>query len=162
LPKIWSLKSLFDFGRQVRFPANISIHLENQKLRIDDAFSARLGEIFPGDPLPDVFVPPASIRESTASIPMLLCVNYPLWPLFVVIGLFILLLLTGFFLFSRSRSTDSYEILVDDVPRPISLGRFESKSITDDTGLQIGIVKRRGATPSVESVSPGHTLSLRS
>jgi hypothetical protein len=161
LPKIWSLTSLFDFGRQVRIPAVISIHLENQHLKIDNAFRTRLGEIFPGDPLPDVFVPPASVKESIASIPLLIRVNYPLFPLLIVIGGIIASLIMGIFLFSRTRSVDGYEIVVDGLSRRISLGRFAQQVIMDDTGQQLGVIRRRGGTPTVESVSPGHTVTIR-
>ncbi|MEW6418079.1 MAG: hypothetical protein AB1480_08160 [Nitrospirota bacterium] len=161
LPKVWSLTSLFDFGRQVRIPSVIRVRLENQQLRIDDAFLNRLGEIFPGDPLPDVFVPPASVQESIATIPLLIRVNYPLLPLLVVIGSVIVLVLSGIFLFSRSRSVGSYEIMVDGISRRISVRRFSSQAIFDEAGQQIGVIKRKGGSPTVESVTPGHTLSLR-
>lgn len=161
LPKIWSLTSLFDFGRQVRIPSEIRILLKNQQLKIDDTFRNRLSEIFPGDPLPDVFVPPASVQESVATIPLLIRVNYPLWPLLVAIGFIIVLLIASIFLFSRSRSVGSYEIMVDGLSRRISLRRFSRQVIIDDAGQQVGIIKRQGGKPTVELVSTGHTLSIR-
>ena len=161
LPKVWSLTSLFDFGRQVRIPAIIRIRLEGQQLKIDDTFRNRLNEIFPGDPLPDVFVPPPSVQESVATIPLLIRVNYPLLPLLVVIGSIIVLLIAGVFFFSHSRSFGSYEIIADGLSRRISLRRYSTQIIFDDAGKQVGVIRRQSGSPTVESVSAGHTLSLR-
>ena len=160
-PKIWSFVSLFDFGRQIRIPATIHIRLENQQLGIDDTFRIRHKELFPGDPLPDVFVPPTSVRTSNVAIPLIIRVNYPLWPLLIVIGSIIALLIVGIFLISRIRFGRYYEIVVDGLTRRITLGLFARQIILDDAGQQIGIVRRRFGTPIVESVSSGHTLSLR-
>jgi len=161
LPDIWSLSSLFDFGRQVRIPTVIRIRLENQQLSVDDAFRTRLNEIFPGDPLPEVFVPPTFVQASTASIPLLIRVNYPLLPLVIVMGAIIALLGAGLFFFSRFRSVGSYEIMVDGLTQRVSLGRFDNKPILNSSGQQVGIIRRRGGAPTVESVSSGHTLILR-
>jgi len=162
LPKIWSLTSLLDFGRQIRISAVIRIRLENQLLRIDDTFRIRLYEIFPGDPLPEVFVPPATVRESTATIPLLIRVNYPLMPLVIAIISIISLLVMGLLFFSRGRSVGSYEIIVDGLTQHVSLGRFDNKLILNScSGQQVGIIRRRCGAPTVESIYSGHTLSLR-
>lgn len=161
LPDIWSLKSLFDFGRQVRIPTVIRIRLENQQLSVDDSFRIHMDEIFPEDPLSEVFMPQAFVKSSTASVPLLILVNYPLLPLVIVIGCIIALLIAGLFFFSRVRSVDSYEVMADGLAQRISLGRFDRRIVQDSKGQQVGIIRRRGRSPAVESVSSGHTLSLR-
>ena len=161
LPDIWSLSSLLDFGRQVSIPTVIRIHLENQQLSVDEAFRTRLNVIFPGDPMPEVLVPPEFVKTSTASIPLLIRVNYPLLPLIIAMAAIIALLGVGLFFFSRTRSVGSYEIMVDGLTQHVSLGRFDNKFILNSSGQQAGIIRRRGGVPTVESVSSGHTIILR-
>lgn len=159
-PDIWSLKSLLDFGRQVLVPSVIQIRLDNQNLKIDDAFKVRLGELFPGDPLPEVFVPPVAIQSSVATIPLLIRVNYPLWPLMIFMGIILALLAGVIVLFSLSRSVGSFEILVDGTTRRISMKRFSRMTISNNTGKNVGVIKRGIVNPQVESLAEGHTMSI--
>ena len=39
---------------------------------ISDAFRQRMATLFPGDPLPEIFTPPARIAASTARLPIVL------------------------------------------------------------------------------------------
>ncbi len=161
LPGIWSKEALLDFGRRILISEVIRVRLEDQRLRIDDAFLNRMEKIFPGDPLPAVFVPPASIQASTETVPLLIRVDYPLLPLVGAIGSFIALLAAGLFLFPRIRSAGSYEIMVDGLTQRISLRRFDRRAVVNPAGQQVGVIRRGAGTPRVESVSSGHTLSLR-
>jgi len=71
-------------GKQVTVPATVEISLDQQQLHISDDFRQNLATLFPGDPLSDVFVPPATIQASTARIPIALRVQYPLLPVLLV------------------------------------------------------------------------------
>ena len=65
-------------------PGRIELHLAGQKLVLSQAFRERMAALFPGDPLPDIFTPPAEIQASTAMLPLEVRVHYGSgrwWPL---------------------------------------------------------------------------------
>jgi len=159
-PNPWSPSSLLLFGRQLIVPAVLRIILDGQKLSIDDAFRARLQKLFPGDPLPDVFQPPQTIKTSVAEIPLQIRVNYPLYPLLIAIGLLLVAIASGILFLRRGRMVTSYQMSVDGVPRHIGLGRFSELSILDASGQQVATVRRRGGTPIVASVANGHIVRI--
>ena len=110
IPSLWSLTSLSSMGTQVSIPGAIELALTDQHLRVADTFRARLAEIFPGDPLSEVFTPSEAVRSSKVSIPVLIRVGYPLYPLILsgLAGLAILALVGGLLVFlSGERRFDS-------------------------------------------------------
>jgi septum formation topological specificity factor MinE len=161
LPSLWSLASLFDFGRQVERPGIITMALKNQQLAIDESFVSRLTEIFPGDPMPEVFVPPSEARASVQTIPLLIRYNYPLYPLIIALAVLLALLAALIFFLSQLRSAASYEIVADGEVQRVRLGLFEERTIANRRGQPVGVLRRRGWRPKVESTVSGHTLDIR-
>ena len=53
----------------------------DQQLALSQAFRERMAALFPGDPLPDIFTPPAEIQASTAVLPLEVRVHYGSAPL---------------------------------------------------------------------------------
>ncbi|PJA47872.1 MAG: hypothetical protein CO171_08685, partial [Syntrophobacterales bacterium CG_4_9_14_3_um_filter_49_8] len=43
-----------------------------------------MDKLFPGDPLPEIFVPGESAKQSVTSRPLVVKVMYPVWPLVVM------------------------------------------------------------------------------
>lgn len=162
LPDVWSPSSLFEFGRIVDIPAEIQIRVDDQRLELDPQFKALLEKLFPGDPLPEVFVPPATVNASMTKIPMFIRVHYPLYPLLVAMGALLGLLGGGGLLFGLSRAVASYDITVDGTPRRISVRRFSQAPIFSASGQQIGTVQRGFGAPTLTGVADGHLVSLRS
>jgi hypothetical protein len=160
LPDPWSPRALLDFGRTVVVPAKIVIRLDDQKLKVNSAFVSRLQTIFPGDPLPSVFVPPQTVQSSVEEIPLLVRIHYPLYPVMAALAALLALLGAGAFAATRSRSPRTYTVRVDGVTRRISVTPFGAASITDAQGKQIAVMRRRGSSPIVEQVAEGHAVEV--
>ena len=161
VPSVWSPEVLLDTGRSFRIPAIVEVKLSGQRLAIDGSFRDRLAAIFPGDPLPDVFVPPSSIESSSASIPMIIRVNYPLYPLLILLFFGFLILVGLLIVFGMLKSERRFQVVVDGQVRSIVLKPFGRANVFLSDGKQLaGIVKRSMGRPQVESVSKGHTLSI--
>ncbi|WP_229421698.1 hypothetical protein [Massilia aquatica] len=160
VPSAWSRQSMAAMGKQVTIPMTVELGLSDQQLALPDSFKAEMAELFPGDPISDVFVPPASVRVSMTRVPLLVRVQYPMLPVLVVIGAvfaFVAALL-GLLLLS-SRST-RYAVHVDGVRRQVVLKPFRSLVIQDGEGNPVGTLRRGVGGPQVSSVLPGHTLTL--
>lgn len=160
-PSPWSLSGLLQFGRSIRVPAVLLVQLDDQHLELDEGFRERMGEIFPGDPLPDVFTPPASVKTSVARINMVVRVNYPLTPLVVAMAGLLLLLGGGIFLASMRGSAQGYTLEVDGAPRRVSVGRFSSIDIHSDSGEKIAVLSRGFGEPTLKTHGQGHSIFLR-
>ena len=86
LPGKWSMEAIGAAGSAYVLPGRIELQLSGQKLELSQAFRDRMGKLFPGDPLPDIFTPPAQIKGSTATLPLELRVHYGVGPLAALIG----------------------------------------------------------------------------
>ena len=160
VPSAWSSQAIAAMGKQVLMPMSVSLGLRNQRLALPDSFKVEMNELFPGDPLSEVFVPPASVRSSTANVPLLVRVQYPLAPVLMLVGavLALLVALAAFGLLA-TKST-RYPILVNGVRRNVVLKPFKSLAIQSDDGEAVGQIRRGIGRPQVASVEPGHTLSV--
>lgn len=104
LPGKWSLAALAAAGSAQVLPGRIEVRLANQRLELSQAFRARMAELFPGDPLPDIFTPPAEIEHSRAVLPVEVRLRYGSGPLLAAIGgLFALLAAAGALLVAATR-----------------------------------------------------------
>lgn len=81
LPGKWSVAALKSAGSAYVLPGTIEVHLAEQKLALSSGFRERMAELFPGDPLPDIFTPPARVAASTAVLPIEVRVHYGSGPL---------------------------------------------------------------------------------
>ena len=92
IPSVWSPSRLSSLGTQSSILADIAITLNQQRLQLDSAFVKKLEKSFPGDPISNVLLPPQEVRASTVSIPLLIRVSYPVYPIVVFIVLSLLLI----------------------------------------------------------------------
>ncbi|QBE67353.1 hypothetical protein EWM63_18170 [Pseudoduganella lutea] len=96
VPGKWSLAALSTAGSAQVIPGRIEVRLANQRLELSQTFRQRMAELFPGDPLPDIFTPPAQIQGSRAVLPVEVRLQYGAGPLLAMIGgLFALLAAAG-------------------------------------------------------------------
>jgi hypothetical protein len=86
LPGKWSIEAVKAAGSAYVLPGTIELSLSGQRLELSQAFRERMAELFPGDPLPDIFTPPADIRASHARLPVEVRVHYGLAPLALLIA----------------------------------------------------------------------------
>ena len=86
LPGKWSLKAIGSAGSAYVMPGQIELQLTDQRLELSQAFRQRMAALFPGDPLPEIFTPPARIHGSTALLPIEVRVHYGVGPLAALIG----------------------------------------------------------------------------
>lgn len=86
LPGKWSVEAVKAAGSAYVLPGSIELSLTGQRLELSQAFRERMAALFPGDPLPDIFTPPADIKGSHAQLPVEVRVHYGLAPLALLIG----------------------------------------------------------------------------
>lgn len=160
IPSPWSAQALSAMGKQVLLPMTATVGLADQRLALSTGFATELQELFPGDPISEVFTPPDSVRASQATVPLLVRIQYPLLPVLLIIGA-ILLLVLAFVLFGLlGTRSKRYRVVVDGVARQVVLKPFKSVVIKDDGGRDIGELKRGLGKPSIVRVADGHTLLL--
>lgn len=160
IPSAWSAQALGAMGKQVLLPMKATLGLSEQRLALSASFAAELQDLFPGDPISEVFTPPDSVRASQATIPLLVRIQYPLLPVLLMVGAILALLLAlVVFGLLGTRST-RYRLLVDGLPRQVLLKPFKSLRITDAAGQDIGEIRRGMGKPSIVRVADGHTLAL--
>lgn len=160
VPSPWSAAAISAMGKRLLVPSNVAITLTKQQLRISDGFRDSISEQFPGDPLSEVFLPPGSIAASTANIPVLLRIQYPLLPVVVVIGgtlsLVLALAALGFLAGRSSR----YEVTVDGLKRSVAMKPFATLELRDPNGLVAGRIKRGMGMPHIVETTEGHTIGV--
>lgn len=161
VPSPWSPKALKAMGKQVTIAAVLEVELQQQKLAISDAFTASLGELFPGDPLSEVFQPPPSVDSSVAQVPLLIRIQYPMLPVIAAaLGALLLLaaaLTTGWL----AGRTVRYPLIVDGASRNVAVKAFRSADVLGSDGAVVGRVRRGLGKPQVVSVSPDHSISVK-
>lgn len=159
-PSPWSLSGLLQFGRSIVVPAVIVVRLDEQKLALDPAFRLKMQQVFPGDPLPDVFTPPEDNTVSTGRIPVLVRLNYPLYPLLIALGLLLCVGAGALFVLAKRGVADTYAIIVDGSPRQVSLARFCSVDVYSVQNDKVAVLRRGIGRPEVRDVAEGHSVNL--
>ena len=86
LPGAWSAKAIASAGSAYVLPGQIELKLSGQQLELSHAFRQRMADLFPGDPLPEIFTPPARIQASNARLPLEVRVHFGVAPLVALIG----------------------------------------------------------------------------
>jgi hypothetical protein len=86
LPGKWSMAAVSSAGSAYVMPGQIELQLTGQRLELSQAFRQRMAKLFPGDPLPDIFTPPAQIKSSVAKLPLEVRVHYGVAPLVALIA----------------------------------------------------------------------------
>lgn len=158
----WSWEVFKAMGKAVTIPANIDVTLYEQKLSLSEDFKQNLQSLFPGDPLSDVFVAPQSIQSSTATIPVQFRLQYPLWPVVVMIAGILLALVLGILALALSSKRKKYDVWVNGLKKQtIQLKPFSKMSVYGDSGKEIAIVKRGISDASVQVLDKEFSVTLR-
>ena len=161
VPSPWSAAAVAAMGQQLLIPAVLEIALADQRLVLSDRFKQNLSDLFPGDPLSDVFLPPESKRASTVSVPMLIRIQYPLLP--VVMALLLALLVIGGLVSIAVLGGTSarYVVVIDGAKRAVALKAFKSTDVRNANGVIVGKLTRGLGKPKVSQVVDGHTVVLK-
>lgn len=161
MPSVWSPSALSRMGTEYVINATLRVSLVDQQLQVADSFERRIGEIFPGDPLPAVFKPSDDARASEAVMPVQIRVAYPLYPLVVVAAASLTLVglaLLGGTLFARDRH---YEVLINGQPRKVVVKAMRSVEIKSNEGQHIATLKRGLGAPSVSWMAGGVEVRVK-
>jgi len=161
IPDRWSLAALKSAGSAYVLPGRIELHLADQKLALSSDFRQRMATLFPGDPLPDIFIPPARVQASTAVLPVEVRVHYGMGPLLALGGaLFALLALlaAGAWAWARPRTA---QLLVDDEARTLRGRAGTIQPIYDRAGEQVGELKTTLFGHQLRGVREGARVQLR-
>lgn len=161
IPSVWSPAALASMGTQISIRGAIDISLTDQRLEVAKVFQDRLAVIFPGDPLSEIFTPSKTVRASKVSIPVLIRVSYPIYPLIVLgtAALAVAGLVVGLIMMAGGEKR--FEVVVDGHLRRIAVKAFRSAEIRSPTGDVIGTIKRGVGRPTVSQVSPGHSITVK-
>lgn len=141
LPGKWSAKAIGSAGSAYVVPGQIELQLTDQRLELSQAFRRRMAALFPGDPLPEIFTPPAQIHGSTALLPIEVRVHYGVGPLVALIGagLALVAALGGAALaYGRPRRT---YLTVEDELRTVHTRAGVTQPIFDKAGNKIAQLK---------------------
>jgi hypothetical protein len=141
LPGKWSMEALKSAGSAYVLPGQIELHLAGQKLVLSQAFRERMAELFPGDPLPEIFTPPAEIQASTAVLPLEVRVHYGAGPLLAAIAGALALLAAaagGAWAYGRPRRV---QLTVEDELRTVHTRAGATQPIYDKAGQQVASLK---------------------
>ena len=152
LPSMWSPAVLFGSGKTMA--GMMTFQLEEQQLAMSKKFIARMNELFPNDPLPDLFLPGDAAKRSTTTRPVLVMVEYPMWPLLTLVAGLTALVVGLLFLMSALLQSKKYTVSIDGSQRTFRIKAFGSALVLNDRGTQCGALKRAFGKP-VFSPEPG-------
>jgi hypothetical protein len=159
LPSMWSPAVLFGSGS--RIDGTMTFQLENQKLAMSKEFVAQMGTLFPNDPLPDLFIPGDAAHSSTTTLPLMVLVEYPTWPLVMLVIGVAVVVLGGLFLTSALLRPKKYVVVVDGSQRKVPLKAFGKVDLRDDRGTVRGVLARGLGKPEFTATPGSEPLSVR-
>ena len=141
LPGKWSMAAVSSAGSVYVMPGQIELQLTGQRLELSQAFRERMARLFPGDPLPDIFTPPAQIKSSVARLPLDVRVHYGVGPLVALIGGVLALLGAlgaAALAFARPRKA---HVTVEDELRTMHARAGTTQPIFDKAGNRVAQLK---------------------
>jgi hypothetical protein len=161
VPSPWSSAAIKAMGKKVVIPAVLEISLSEQRLVLSQDFQNSLKELFPGDLLLEVFLPPESVKSSSVSLPLVIRIQYPLLPVVLVMLAALSLLGAVVAVAVLAGRTARYDVIVDGAKRAVAVKAFGSQQVRGVDGRVIGSVKRGLGKPRVIEVAEGHTLIIK-
>lgn len=141
LPGKWSIQAIGSAGSAYVMPGRIELQLTDQKLELSQAFRQRMQALFPGDPLPEIFTPPAQIQGSSAMLPIEVRVHYGVGPLLTLIGAALALAAAAgaaALAYGRPRRTF---LTVEDALRTVHTRAGVTQPIFDKSGNKVAQLK---------------------
>lgn len=158
IPSPWDSEVILGSGYTSR--GVIRFELEDQKLAISKDFTQSMSQLFPRDPLPDLFMPGESAKKSVTRQAFIIQVQYPSWPLLLLATLGLILfggILGGIILIRREKI---YRVSVDGTQKSYGLKPFSEVVIKDQYGARVGMLKR-GLGKAMPMLDKGKTNSIR-
>lgn len=149
LPSIWSHPEII-FKSGYQSSAVMVFTLANQSLEISQDFIQRMNILFPGDPLSEIFIPDDSARQSITVRPLLVKVEYPVWPLIILILLALAIIFIGAWFLSVITRAKKFTVVVNGMQKTYALKAFGECALYADKGSHIGTLKRGLGKPTVK------------
>lgn len=159
LPSQWSSEVILSSGYQ-RSGA-IEVRLSEQQLRISRNFIQRMTELFPGDALPDVFLPSTEASSSATRLPIVLQVSYPIAPALILLGLFVLLLIAAGVGLAMLGGKKTVNVVVEGLTQPYPLKAFSSVGVYDAAQNKVATLKRGLFGARLENIAPDTAIRLK-
>jgi len=158
VPSFWSPEVIFGSGYKVQ--GILQFQLNDQQLEISKNFVKSMSELFPNDPLPELFVPGESAKRSITTQPLVLQIEYPIWPMFALGGLFLFLIGTPVAAMGVFRREKIYRVSVDGLQKSYGLRPLRQVVIMNGQGSRVGVLKR-GIGKPVFILDKGKECSVR-
>jgi hypothetical protein len=141
LPGAWSPQAIAAAGSAYVMPGKIELRLSGQTLELSSAFRERMAALFPGDPMPDMFVPPAQVQGSVAVLPLEVRVHFGLAPLLALIAAVLsLLAAVAALLFALIRPR-KVMVTVEGEPRTVATRAGGTYPLYDKAGNKVADLK---------------------
>lgn len=158
----WSLEVFKAMGKKVIIPATINVTLYEQKLSLSDEFKLNFEQLFPGDPLSEIFIAPQTAKSSSAVIPVQFRLQYPLWPLLIMIAGAIFIIVALLVAIALGGKRKKYDIWVNGVKNStIQLKPFSKQVIYNDSRQEVAILKRGLSTARLQSLDKETIVTFR-
>ena len=141
LPGKWSAAAIRSAGSAYVLPGTIEVYLSDQKLELSQAFRERMAALFPGDPLPDIFTPPAQVQGSRAVLPIEVRVSFGIAPLLALVGgllVLAVLALASYLALNRPRKV---LVTVESELRTMHVRPGTRQPLYDKAGLKVAELK---------------------
>ena len=146
IPSAWDPEVIFGNGYKTK--GVIRFELEDQKLLISKDFSKSMSELFPKDPLPDLFIPGDSAKKSVTEQSLVIVVEYPIWPILLMasVGLAIaVLIIWGLAVMGREKI---FRVSVDGAQKSYAMRPFTEVALKNQQGDRVGVLKRTLGRPA--------------
>lgn len=141
LPGKWSLAALGSAGSAYVLPGRIELTLTGQQLALSRAFRERMAALFPGDPLPDIFIPPSGIDGSRAVLPIEVRVHYGVGPLLAIMAAALgAIAAAAGAAWALGRPRKAY-VMVEGEPRTMMARAGSTQPIYDKAGEKVASLK---------------------
>lgn len=123
IPGRWSWAALASSGSAHVLPGTIELQLADQQLLLSHAFRQRMATLFPGDPLPEVFIPPSKAQASRVTLPVEVRIHYGMGPLLTLGGALLVLvagIAIGLWALARKRGSRRFRSPRNAVTPPLA------------------------------------------
>ncbi|GIZ51116.1 hypothetical protein [Noviherbaspirillum aridicola] len=141
MPDTWSLEAISAAGRAFVLPGTLELDLTGQRLELSPQFRERMAQLFPGDPLPDLFIPPAEVKGSKISLPIQVRVNFGLMPLIALLAAAAAAILATVGALLLATKARSVKLVVDGQPRTVLTKARQVYPIHDAAGRKVAELK---------------------
>lgn len=158
IPSPWDPEVIFGNGYRAR--GVIRFELDDQKLTISNDFTKSMAELFPKDPLPDLFVPGEAAENSVTTQNLIIVVEYPSWPLLVLAMLGLTLLGLLILSMTKMRNEKVFRVSIDGNQKSYGMRPFTEVILKNQQGERVGLLKRGMGQP-VPLIDKGKNCSVR-